>query len=111
MGCVCSNRSSQSLLPVESIVKNKISNSLPKQEKKLILVGSSSAGKTQFFCSFKEESYDTKMENTNPNLRSSLCCTEFYKTRFNNIIILLWDSAGSSEFIGITKNFIQGKFY
>ena len=93
---------------MESIVRDEIDKSLPKTEKKLILVGPSDSGKTQFFCSFKEESYDVKMQKTNPNLTSSLCYTEFYRSRLSNIMIVLWDSAGSNEFISITKNFIQG---
>ena len=111
MGCWKSKPEKKSLLPPASLIKGEIDKSLPKQERKLILVGPTGVGKTQFFCSFKNELYEAKMKNTNPDLAISLCYTEFFKSKLNNIIVVLWDSAGSSEYLGITKNFVQGRSF
>ena len=51
------------------------------------------------------------MKNTSPDLAISLCYTEFFKSKMNNIMVVLWDSAGSNDFIGITKNFVQGRLF
>ena len=111
MGCWSSKEEKRSLLPVESLIKGEIDKNLPKIQRKFILIGPPNSGKTNFFCTYKEISFNKEMLNTNPDLGTSLCHTEFFKSQLSNIMVILWDSAGSTEYLSITKNFLQGKIY
>lgn len=109
MGCLKSKQEKRSLLPVRTLVKGEIDDKLPRLERKFILVGPPSSGKTRFYCAFKGIKFEETMCHTNPDLELSLCHTEFFKSKMNNIMVVLWDSAGNFEFASITKNFIHGK--
>lgn len=110
MGCWKSKVERRSLLPTKTLIKGEIDDKLPRLERKFILVGPGGSGKTRFYCAFKGDKFDESMKNTNPDLELSLCHTEFFKSKMNNIMVVLWDSAGNYEFASITKNFIQGSF-